>query len=240
LLLRKLETHSALSEEDRQAVLALPYHLRTFEPHAYTVREGERPTACAVLLSGFAYRQKITSDGARQILALHIPGEPLDFQNLFLDEADHNVQMLTRCELAIIPREELQEMVRSRAAIGHAILVTILVEASIFREWIVNVGRRDARARMAHLLCEFGSRLETQGLTEDYGYLLPMTQEQLADVLGLTPVHVNRTIKALEAEGLITRKGRNISFPDWKRMQEVGDFNRRYLHLEQQDSGHDL
>jgi CRP-like cAMP-binding protein len=237
LLLRKLETHVRLSPEDRDAVLALPYIVRTFEPHSYTVREGERPTACAVLLSGFAYRQKLTSDGARQILALHIPGEPLDFQNLFLDEADHNVQMLTRGEMAIIPREEVQALAQSRSTISHAILVTILVEASIFREWIVNVGRRDARARLAHFLCEMGSRLEAQGLAEDYGYQLPMTQEQLADALGLTPVHVNRTIKALEAEGLVARRGRNISFPDWQRMQDVGDFNRRYLHLTQQEVG---
>jgi CRP-like cAMP-binding protein len=223
-----------LGQEDRDAVLALPYTLKTFEPHSYTVREGERPDACGVLVSGYAYRQKLTSDGTRQILSLHIPGEPLDFQHLFLDEADHNVQMLTRGELAVIPREELQALARSRAAVGHAILVTILVEASIFREWILNVGRRDARTRLAHVLCEFGSRMEAQGLTQDHGYQLPMTQEQLADVLGLTAVHVNRTIKSLEADGLISRKGRNISFPDWQRMQEVGDFNRRYLHLEQQ------
>jgi len=237
LLLRKLETHSALCDADREAVLALPYTLRTLEPHAYTIREGDRPEGCAVLLSGFAYRQKLTSNGGRQIVALHIPGEALDFQHLFLDVADHNVQMLTRGEVAIVPREELQALARSRAPISHAILVTILVEASIFREWVVNVGRRDARSRLAHLLCEFALRLEAQGLSDQYGYELPMTQDQLADVLGLTPVHVNRTIKSLEADGLITRKGRSISFPDWPRMQDVGDFNRRYLHLEQQEAG---
>ena len=237
LLLRKLETHSALGEEDRRRVLALPYTLRTLEPHAYVLREGEKPDVCPILLSGFAYRQKLTSNGGRQILALHIPGEAMDFQNLFLDEADHNVQMLTRGDVAMVQREELRELVRSTAAISHAILVTILVEASIFREWVVNVGRRDARTRLAHVLCEFAVRLEAQGLIEQYGYNLPMTQEQLADVLGLTPVHVNRTIKALEAEGLIARKGRNINFPDWQRMREAGDFNQRYLHLEQQKAG---
>ena len=237
LLLRKLETHSILNEEDRQAILALPYVLRTLEPHAYTIREGDRPDHCAVLLSGFAFRQKLTSDGRRQIVALHIPGEALDFQHLFLDEADHNVQMLTRGEIAVVSREDLQALARSRRGINHAILVTILVEASIFREWVVNVGRRDARTRLAHVLCEFAVRLEEQGLTEEYGYDLPMTQEQLADVLGLTPVHVNRTIKLLEGEGLIARKGRSISFPDWHRMRDVGDFNQRYLHLAKQEAG---
>ena len=237
LLLRKLETHSVLTDEDRQAVLALPYTLRSLEAQAYTLREGEKPTHCAVLLSGFAYRQKLTSSGSRQILALHIPGEALDFQNLLIDESDHNVQRLTGGQLALIPREELQVLARSRAGISHAILVTILVEAAIFREWVVNVGRRDARARLAHVLCEFAIRLDAQGLAEEYGYELPMTQEQLADVLGLTPVHVNRTIKTLEAEGLIARKGRSLSFPDWQRMQDVGDFNQRYLHLYKQKAG---
>ncbi len=237
LMLRKLELHVFLPEEDRQAILALPYQMRTLEAQSYTVREGDPPTACAVLVSGFAYRQKITGDGARQIVALHIPGEPLDFQNLFLDVADHNVQTLTRAELAFIPREAVQQIARERPHIAHAILVITLVEASIFREWVLNVGRRDARARLSHLLCEFAVRLEAQGLDEEYGYELPMTQEQLADALGLTSVHVNRTLKLLEAEGLIVRNKRNVSFPDWHRMRGVGDFSQRYLHIDKQRSG---
>ena len=237
LLLRKLETHSRLEEDDRQAVLALPYTLKTLEPQSYTVREGDAPQVCAVLISGFAYRQKLTGDGSRQILALHIPGEALDLQNLFLDVSDHNVQTLTRAEVALIPRHEVQKLARSRTAVGHAILVSLLVEASIFREWILNVGRRDARTRLAHVLCEFSIRLEAQGLADENGYELPMTQEQLADVLGLTSVHVNRTIMALEAEGLIARDKRRVRFPNWRQMRDVADFNQRSLHLEPQQSG---
>ncbi|WP_331042023.1 Crp/Fnr family transcriptional regulator [Sphingomonas sp.] len=237
LLLRRLEQHSSLSQEDRGAILALPYTLRTLEAHSYMVREGDPPTHCGVLVSGFAYRQKVTSEGARQILGLHIPGEPLDLQHLFLDVADHSVQALTRVEVAVIPRAELQDLARSRAGIGHALFVMTLIEGSIFREWIVNVGRRDARTRMAHVLCEFAVRLEAQGLAQEYGYELPMTQEQLADVTGLTPVHVNRTLKSLEIDGLIARTKRNVAFPDWEKMRHVGDFNQRYLHLETQQSG---
>lgn len=237
LLIRKLDIHTPLSQEDREAILALPYTLRTLEPHSYTVREGDPPTQCAILISGFAYRQKITSNGSRQIVAIHIPGDAIDFQNLFLDVADHSVQTLTRAEIAVVPRAEFQALARSRAGVGHAILVTILIEASIFREWVLNVGRRDSRTRMAHLLCEFGARLQAQGLADEYGYELPMTQEQLADATGLTSVHVNRTLKGLEAEGLITRNKRHVSFPDWEKMREVADFNQRYLHLERQRSG---
>jgi CRP-like cAMP-binding protein len=236
LLLRNLELRAPLPDADRKAILALPYTMKTLEPATYTIREADPPELCAVLVSGFAYRQKLTGDGARQIVALQIPGDALDLQNLFLDVSDHNVQMLTRGDVAYLARTDLQDLARTRPAVGHAILVKILVEASIFREWVLNVGRRESRSRLAHLLCEMAIRLEALGLAEEYGYELPMTQEQLADALGLTPVHVNRTLKALEAEGLVIRNKRNISFPDWARMRGVGDFNQRYLHLEPQQA----
>ncbi|WP_206185375.1 Crp/Fnr family transcriptional regulator [Sphingosinicella sp. CPCC 101087] len=239
-LLANLEVRTPLGEEDRQAILALPYTLKTLEPSTYTVREGDPPDRCGVLVSGFAYRQKLTGDGDRQIIAIHIPGDATDFQNSFLEVADHSVQMLTRGDVAFIPRGAIQEIVRSRAAIAHAILIKILVEASIFREWVLNVGRRNARTRMAHVLCEFALRLEAEGVAGRNGYELPMTQEQLADALGLTPVHVNRVLKGLEADGLIKRSKRNVSFPDWERLRQVGDFNQRYLHLERQSSGQEM
>lgn len=234
LLVRNLELRARLSPEDRDAILALPYTVRTLNHLAYTVREGDPPRECAVLLSGFAYRQKITGDGARQIIALHLPGDALDFQNLYLKVSDHSVQMLTRGDVATVQRAELQELARARPAVGHAILIKTLVEASIFREWVLNVGRRKARERMAHVLCELGSRMDAIGMADEHGYELPMTQEELADTLGLTPVHVNRTLKLLEAEGLITRNRRSISFPDWERIREAADFNDRYLHLDMQ------
>jgi CRP-like cAMP-binding protein len=235
LLVRKLQQHHELSAEDCDAVRALPHKLRLVEPATYLVREGERPRICTVLCTGFAFRQKLTGDGARQIIALHIPGEALDFQNLHLDVSDHNVQMLTRGKVADIPVPAVQEIAERRPNVGHAILVTTLVEASIFREWVLNVGRRDARSRLAHLLCEFAVRLEEQGLSEDQGYELPMTQEQLADATGLTAVHVNRVLKSLDADGLIARNRRNISFPDWRALRDEADFNTRYLHLKREE-----
>lgn len=231
LLTRKLSTHSPLDDADRDAILALPWTIRTIEPQGYIVREGDLPAVCGVLLTGFAFRHKLTGDGARQIVALHIPGDPLDFQNFYLEESDHNVQAQTRSDVALIDRAELRELSIARPNVGRAIFVSTLVDASIFREWILNVGRRAAPARIAHVLCELGVRLEAQGLTNDHGYHLPMTQEQLADVVGLTPVHVNRTLKALEAGGLIKRNRRQVSFPDWQALRDVGDFNQRYLHL---------
>lgn len=237
LLVRNLELRSPLPAVDRQAVLDLAHTVRTLEAGTYTVREADPPVDCAILLSGFAFRQKLAGDGARQIVALHLPGDALDFQNLFLDISDHSIQTLTRAKVAFVAIRDLQALSRERPAVGHAILVKILVEASIFREWVLNVGRRDAKARIAHLLCEIGVRLEAEGLAKDYSFDLPITQEQLADAVGLTPVHVNRTLKALEAEGLIVRSKRSVRFPDWKNLRHAGDFNQRYLHLEPQHSG---
>jgi CRP-like cAMP-binding protein len=231
LLVRNLELHAALGAGGRAAILALPYRLKTFEASTYLVREGDRPTHCGVPISGFAYRQKQTGGGLRQIVSLHIPGEALDFQHLFLDVADHSIQMLTRGEVALIPLKEIQQLMQDDPAVGRAILTSILVEASIFREWVLNVGRRDARSRIAHLLCEFAIRMRTSGLAGDDGYDLPITQEQFADAVGLTAVHVNRTLRALETEGFVTRNKRTIGIPSWSRLRDVADFNQRYLHL---------
>ena len=233
-LIRNLELRAVLSAKGRAAILALPNTVRSVEAGTYTIREADPADVCGILLSGFAYRQKLAADGSRLILSLQIPGEALDLQNLFLDVSDHSVQMLTRGEIAVVPRAAMQELCRSHADVSHAILVKILVEGSIAREWQLNVGRRNARARAAHLLCELAVRLEAEGLAEEYGYELPMTQEQLGDALGLTSVHVNRTMKSLENDGLIARSRRTISFPDWRRMRHESGFNQRYLHLDRQ------
>ena len=233
--LDQLEFRDPLPEEDREAVLALPYRLRRLDAGSYLIREGDVPTHCAVLVEGYAYRQKVTGSGSRQILAVCIPGDAVDLQNMLLDASDHSVQLLTHARIADIPREAMQEITRNHPAVGAAIIALTLVESSILREWVVNVGRRDSRGRIAHILCEFAVRLESRGLAGHDGFELPMTQEQLADATGLTPVHVNRVLKSLEKEGLISRRRRHIQFKDWRALQEAGDFSRRYLHIADHD-----
>lgn len=233
-LLRKFQSRGTLSDADCAAIMALPYTLRIYEAPAYVLREGE-PTKkhCSFVLSGFAFRQKLTVTGARQILSLHMAGDFLDLQHIFLHRADHSVQALSRLETADIDQQALQSLILDHPAVGRAMWVDALIEASIFREWVVNVGRRDARARVAHLLCEFAARLEASGIAEANGYSLPMTQEQLGDAVGLTSVHVNRTLKALAEDGLIHRDKRQLRFDDWARLRQVGDFSALYLHLDQ-------
>lgn len=232
-VVRKLCGRGRLDEEDCAAILALPYNIRTLEAASYIVREGDPADSCSFVLSGFAYRQKTTWEGAQQILSIHVPGDLLDLASLFLRVLDHNIQTLTRSEIAFVPKDALKQLAFERPAVGRAMWVDALIDGSIFREWILNVGQRDARGRIAHLLCEIAVRLRVAGLEEGDDYELPMSQEHLANAVGLTPVHVNRTLQALGRDGLIERNRRHIRISDWARLTEAADFTERYLHLDQ-------
>lgn len=231
-MFRKLEYWQKLDDADRAALLALPFTLRTFARGDDVVREGECATHSCLLLSGFAIRSKLVADGHRQIVAIHMKGEMVDLQNSLLGRADHSVEMLSDGRVAMIPRDDIMRLAFDRPNVGRAMWIDTLVDASIFREWVANVGRRDAPTRIAHLLCEFALRLKVAGLGEQDNYELPMTQEQLADATGLTPVHVNRTLMALGAAGLIQRiNPRRIVIGDWRKLAAAGDFDSGYLHL---------
>jgi CRP-like cAMP-binding protein len=232
-MIRKFERRAALDESDRQALRALPHRIQTLEPAAYVVREGERNDRSCLILSGYAYRHKVTVEGARQIVSVHIAGDFIDLEGALLNVADHNVQALTRCTMAFIPRETVRALVLSHPRVGLAMWVDTLIDGSIFREWVVNVGRRNARARIAHLLCEVARRLDAAGLADGDRYELPMTQEQLADAAGLTPVHVNRVLMTLAREGLIERHRRFVAIPDWEALRRTAGFSELYLHLDQ-------
>jgi len=197
---------------------------------AYLVREGEPATTCSLLVTGFAFRQKLVSDGARQIISIHIPGEFLDIQNSMLEIADHNVQALTRSSVALVQKGALTELIGNRPNIRRAIWLDSLIDSSVFREWVVNIGRRDARGRIAHLLCELAARLASSGVADGDMYDFPLTQEQVGDATGLTAVHTNRTLQALRKDGLISLSSSRLTILDWEGLAELGDFNERYLH----------
>ena len=194
------------------------------------VREGQQTTDCTLLLKGFAFRQKLLRDGARQIISFHIPTEFVDLQNGLLAVADHNVQSINRCEVAAVPKSAMMEIATARPAIRLAMWIDTLVDASIFREWVVNVGRRDSRARIAHLLCEMALRLERIGFGNNGLFDFPLTQEQMADATGLTAVHTNRTLQSFRRSGLIQLSSGLLRILDWENLREAGDFDEQYLH----------
>jgi CRP-like cAMP-binding protein len=230
-MLRKLQLWKKLSAEEQEALLALPHRVETVEANRYIVRQGDKPENSCLLLSGFACRQKLSGEGGRSISALHMKGDVVDLQNSLLHLADHSVLAMTRTQVARIPREAIVDLAFRYPKIGLAMWYDTLVDGSIFREWLLNVTRRDAQTRIAHLICEFGVRLESLGMGSRSTYEFPMTQEQLGDATGLTSVHVNRTLMDLQARGLITRTVRYVVVADWDRLKAAGDFDEAYLHL---------
>jgi CRP-like cAMP-binding protein len=230
-IVKRLRRWSVLDEQDVEALISLPNVVRNLAVHEHIVREGDRPQYACLLLSGYAYRYKIAGSGGRQIFSIHMRGDLVDLQNSLLKTADHNVQALTKVEAAFIPVEAMKSIAFDRPPVGHALWYETLVDASIFREWTLNVGRRDARTRTAHMLCEFALRLDLEDLGGREGYELPMTQEELGDALALTSVHVNRTLKALGDAGFISRTRRSVTILDWEKLAKVGDFDSRYLHV---------
>lgn len=234
-MVRKLGLWTELDSEDCQQIYALPHQVRHLDAGQYLVWDGDQPQNTCLLLSGFAYRHKHAGNGGRQIMSIHMKGDMIDLQNSLLGTADHNVQMLTAGEVALIPVSAIRDIAFRYPKIGMAMWYETLVEGSIFREWVLNIGRRDARTRIGHLLCEFALRLEVAELGQQTSYELPITQEQLADAVALTPVHVNRTLMQLERDGLITRTKRMITIVDWKELVKVADFQARYLHLDRQN-----
>ena len=229
-LARRWSRHTELTPHDRDALLAMPFTRKAYSKDGYIVREGQQTTECCLLLRGFAFRQKLLSNGTRQIISIHIPTEFVDLQNGLLGTADHSVQSLDRCEVAVIARPVILEVASSYPNLRMAMWVDTLIDGSIFREWVVNVGRRDARARIAHLLCELALRLEQVEAGRHGMFDFPITQEQLADCTGLTAVHTNRTLQSLRKDGLIQLTARTLTVLDWDGLREVGDFDELYLH----------
>lgn len=235
LIAAKLGSYGPLPEAAQRALREIPFTVREVATGTQIVRDGGPPAReCSLVLDGVAIRHKTTGDGGRQIVAVEIRGDFLDVAHLFLDVADHNVEALTPMRVANVDRLKLRVLALDHREIGRALWIQALVEASIAREWLTNLGRRDARTRIAHIISEMALRAESVGLSPPDTLNLPWTQEQLGDVTGLTPVHVNRMLRSLEHDGLIAREGRSITILDRAALHAAGDFAPLYLHLAEQ------
>jgi CRP-like cAMP-binding protein len=230
-IIAKLESILTLTDEERAAIQRLPMHVMQLRADQDIVREGDRPTRSCALLEGFACTYKTTNEGKRQINAFHIPGDIPDLQSLHLKTLDNSVGTLTLCRVGFIQHEDLRELCHAQPRIADAFWRETLVDGAIFREWMLNVGRREAYGRLAHLLCEMVSRLQAVGLVQDHTCELPITQSELGDALGISTVHVNRTLQDLRKAGLISLKGGTLSVLDWDGLKHAGEFDPTYLHL---------
>lgn len=230
-IIRHFETIFKLSEDERAALEKLPIQLSDIRADQEIVREGDRPSRCFAVLEGFACTFKVTGEGKRQIVAFHVPGDMPDVQSLHLEVLDITIATLTRCKIGFIQHETMRDLCARFPRLAGALWRDTLIDAAIFREWVTNVGRRQAYGRMAHILCEWIVKMRAAGLAEDHTCELPMTQTELADATGMTTVHVNRTLMELRRDGLINLKGSKLTALDWEGLKQAGDFDPAYLHF---------
>lgn len=229
-LVHKLQRLGDLSEQDVAAIHTLPHSLRSARHFTVLIREGQASGHCTLIVSGIAARDRTTRAGARQFVGFHIKGDLVDLNSGLIGHAHDTVQVLGGAEVDSIPLGAIVALALDRSTIGRLLWTDTLLDASIAREWPLSVGRRDARTRLLHFLCEPATRQE-QGIGTRDKLDLPLTQEQLGDVLGLTAVHVNRVLQSLKNKPAIERIGRTIRIKDWGSLVCMADFNDAYLQV---------
>ena len=230
--LAKLRARDVISEEEERVFIRSIAEIVEIPADRVVVRAGTTLSHSVLLLDGIACRYKDLADGQRQIQELHVPGDYLDLHGFLLKSLDHHVGALTSLRIALVPHETLRLITEQHPHLARMLWFSTLLDASIQREHILSIGRRSALSRLAHLLCELYLRLEVSGLTNGSVYPLPLTQGDLADATGLTPVHVNRMLKRLRDDGIATFRGGEVSIHDWPRLQRAAEFDPAYLHLE--------
>jgi CRP-like cAMP-binding protein len=236
-LIRKLDNFTHLSDEEKHAICVISSEQTRIGARQDIIREGEVLDKVHLVLDGFGCRYKLLPDGRRQIIAHFIPGDFCNLRAFILAEMDHHIGTLSAVTLATISRRKLIELTDDYPRITQGLWWSAMVDEAITREWIVNVGSRTAEERVAHLMCEHFLRMRAVGRAEGNSVEMPITQMELGDTLGLSTVHVNRTIQHLRAEGLIALREKTLTILDLPRLQAIGVFNPNYLHFLHTRSG---
>lgn len=230
-LMRMLGRRDVLSEFECELLAGLKRRTSRFSKGDELVRSHSRPSESCLVLEGFTAREIFMTDGQRQITAVHIPGDFVDLHALTLKTMDHSVVALTESEATFVPHAELLRIIASSPHLGRLFWLSTVIDAAIQRAWIAGIGRRSASAQLSHLLCELYRRLEAVGLAIDYSFRFPITQAELADILGMSLVHVNRTLQYLRRRGLVIWKNGTVTLPDLHQLALAADFDPTYLNL---------
>jgi CRP-like cAMP-binding protein len=230
--LLKLRARDEISQAEERAIRGAVSEYRDYKADFTFIRRGELLAHSTLLLDGLMCRYKDLSDGQRQITELHVAGDFADLHSFTLKRLDHNVKTMTPCKIAIVPHENLRAITEEFPHLTRVFWFSTNLDAAIHREWELSLGRRKAVARIANLFCELLVRLGLTGLADPTGYNLDVTQDELAECLGLTAVHVNRSLKELRTLGLVEFRNRRVSILDLKGLQAVAEFDPKYLYLE--------
>ncbi|MEA3014608.1 MAG: hypothetical protein QOD42_3153 [Sphingomonadales bacterium] len=231
-LLLKLRARDEVDAAEEEALRAAVAEQRDLPADRTFIREGQELDASTLLVEGLICRYKDLRDGSRQITALHVAGDFVDLHSFTLKRLDHNIRTLTPCRVALVPHARLKEITETLPHLTRMLWFSTNLDAAIQREWELSLGRRTALAKAAHLFCELRVRLGLIGLATEAGYKLPLTQAELGECLGLTAVHVNRTLRDLRERGLLEFRGYEVKILDPAGLARVAEFKDNYLYLE--------
>lgn len=226
----RLSGYTPLNDTDVSLLHEACRNVRDVPAGYHLILEGDNPDPVFVMLDGWACGYKILPDGGRQILAFMLPGDFCDIHIAVLRAIDHNIVTITPSRVALIPRVQMEALVEAGPTITRAFWWSQLVDQSVLRAWIVSMGRRTAKERIAHLMCELYIRMRNIGLATDDRCEMPLTQIVIADAVGLTPVHVNRVLKSLRLEGVMQLSSGSLKIIDPVRLAEIAGFDGNYLH----------
>jgi CRP-like cAMP-binding protein len=229
----KMEQFTAFTEAERGRLDAIIMaNQRGFNPQEDVIADGAHSEYCHVLLTGLACRYKILPDGERQIMAFLVPGDLCDAEIFILKKMDHAVGTLTPSTTAMIHSSEMKTLLRDASSISEALWWGTMTDLGVLRERILDLGRRDASERLAHLLYEMLVRYRVSGTTTDNSIDFPITQTDLADATGMTPSHVNRVLQRFREDGMIELRSKVLTVTNPGRLKSLGQFNPAYLHLD--------
>ena len=230
--LKKLRARDHVSEAEERAIRAMITEVREFPQDRVVVRRGQEIRESLLLLDGWAARTKDLRDGGRQISELAFAGDFTDLHGFTLKRLDHNISTITPCRFAVAPHERVQATLEAHPHLARLYWMMTNIDGSIHREWTVSLGRRTAMSRMAHLFCEILERLKVVGLADNDSYDFPLTQQEFGECLGLTSVHINRTLQGLRQRGMIRVENRRVDILDLAGLRSLGEFDPDYLYLE--------
>jgi CRP-like cAMP-binding protein len=232
-LLRRLEWTEPLSEREQQQFLTSISDIRTFAPGEEIVPAHRPVDFSTIILEGLACRQKVLRTGDRQITAFHLTGDFCDLHTYLVKSLPDSVVGITACRVAVVPHERLDKLTSGLPRVARLLWKSTLIDASVYRRWLVCIGRQSALSRLAHLFCEFYVRLKVVGIANGLTFPLPVTQSDLSDAMGMSLVHTNRTCAALRARNLATFAQRQVMIHNWERLREAAEFDPQYLHVGQ-------
>lgn len=233
-LLLSLQRRDEVSEEERALLENLPATSRSYRKNEEIVSEHSEPTESCLITRGFAGRSVYVESGKRQLTAVHITGDFVDLHGMLLKVMDHSVVALSECDVVFVPHRAIVELMNRSPHLGRLLWLLTVVDGAIQRAWMAGLGRRSPIGHLSHLICELYTRLEIVGLAGNNVLELPLTQGEIADLLGLSIVHVNRTIQDLRSTGVVSWRGGTITIVDQARLTALADFDPTYLNLRKQ------